>query len=254
MQKKYLLLLATALLAIGQTASAHQYTLTATQAREMGIQGPSLTTTADYIPFSNLLYGELLEVKVEGASFTTTDINRIKAATTISSDNVIRAYRASSNSIKYRISGNREHRVINFVDITIDGSILSSGHDLAVRVPVELDITPPDAPHADANKVAMMSDLSVKDTDFLSGSGKVFTLILNQGEFLPGCADPIAHSIMKTSNVQGLVKIWQKSATQVDFIVEGGNYTPDSGNWNFELEPDATSLNKTLYVSTPILH
>lgn len=61
-------------------------------------------------------------------------------------------------------------------------------------------------------------------------------------------------SFMNTSNVQGIVRIWRKTANQVEFVVEGGHYQTNAGNWNFELGPDTNTLNQTLHISAPINH
>ncbi|PKF49378.1 hypothetical protein AT251_19305 [Enterovibrio nigricans] len=240
--------------AVSQPVLAHEYVVTPEMAASYGLTMPTLTANMEKIPYSYLVYGGQIEIKLEGAKFNTSDINVLRNAVSVSSENRLVPYRATSNSVRFRVSGDFDLRALNFVDFTVDSSVLTIPQDLTLTLPVDQDIAAPDTPHEEANKVAQLKDASVKATDFLSGSGKVFTINLKEGQFLPGCADPIAHSIIKTSNVQGIVRIWQRTNTSVDFIVEGGHYTTSSGNWNFELAPETTTLGTTLHVSTPIVH
>ncbi|KII76106.1 hypothetical protein [Vibrio renipiscarius] len=248
------LFLASALsLGLAQTAFAHEYTLSAEDAERYGITAPLIKVNYDLLPYQHLLYGFQLHVEIEGATLNTTNVNTLRDATRLSSDNVVRPYRATANKISYRISGELDHRAVNFIDFTLDKSVLSTDHDLSLRIPVEIDVTPPDTPHPLANTIATLNVDSVQADDFLIDSNRtLYKITLDEGEFLPGCADPIAHSIMRTSNVDGLVRIWKKTNNTVEFIVEGGFHAPIVGNWNFELEPNTTSLNKALYISTPV--
>ncbi|HIF9459997.1 TPA: hypothetical protein ACX6SH_000482 [Photobacterium damselae] len=253
--KKLYCLIALMVCSLASNVLAHEfYYPSDTKERQIAANMPTLSTNLDTIPYSYLLYGFTLHVEINGAELNTTDVNVVRNATTVSTPNVVRPYRVSNNTISYRISGNHDLRVINFMTLSIDQNVLSAPHSLSITLPVFQDIAPPDTPHPDANKTAELTVASVKATDFLDGSGVVFTMTLNEGAFLPGCADPIAHSIMNTSNVQGLVRIWHKTSNRVEFVVQGGYYTPDSGNWNFELAPETTSLNRVLHVSTPIIH
>ncbi|GAL02646.1 hypothetical protein JCM19237_5539 [Photobacterium aphoticum] len=234
---------------------AHEYTLSVEDAERYGISVPKIKVNYDVLPYQHILFGFQLHVELEGATLNTTNVNALRDATTISTHNVVRPYRASANTISYRISGEFDHRAVNFIDYTLDKSVLSTDHDLTIRIPVEIDITPPDTPHADANKVASLNVNSVNTEDFLMESERtLYRITLNEGEFLPGCADPIAHSIIRTSNIEGMVRIWKKTDKMVEFVVEGGFHTPIVGNWNFELEPNTTTLNKTLHLSTPVQH
>ncbi|AXY02584.1 hypothetical protein D1115_16230 [Vibrio alfacsensis] len=242
-------------LGVTQPTLAHEYTLTVEDAERYGISVPKIKVNYDVLPYQHLLYGFQLHVELEGATLTTTNVNTLRNATSLSTDNVLRPYRASSNTISYRISGELDHRAVNFIDFTLDKSVLSTEHDLSIRIPVEIDVTPPDTPHILANKVATLDVESVHADDFLMSSNRtLYKITLNEGEFLPGCSDPIAHSIIRTSNIDGLVRIWKKTHNTVEFIVEGGYHAPIVGHWNFELEPSTTTLNKTLYISTPVQH
>ena len=240
---------------LAQPTMAHEYTLSVEDAERYGISVPKIKVNYDVLPYQHILFGFQLHVELEGATLNTTNVNALRDATTISTHNVVRPYRASANTISYRISGEFDHRAVNFIDYTLDKSVLSTDHDLTIRIPVEIDITPPDTPHADANKVASLNVNSVNTEDFLQESERtLYRITLNEGEFLPGCADPIAHSIIRTSNIEGMVRIWKKTDKMVEFVVEGGFHTPIVGNWNFELEPNTTTLNKTLHLSTPVQH
>ncbi|GHA32708.1 hypothetical protein ACFFLZ_05280 [Photobacterium aphoticum] len=240
---------------LAQPTMAHEYTLSVEDAERYGISVPKIKVNYDVLPYQHILFGFQLHVELEGATLNTTNVNALRDATTISTHNVVRPYRASANTISYRISGEFDHRAVNFIDYTLDKSVLSTDHDLTIRIPVEIDITPPDTPHADANKVASLNVNSVNTEDFLMESERtLYRITLNEGEFLPGCADPIAHSIIRTSNIEGMVRIWKKTDKMVEFVVEGGFHTPIVGNWNFELEPNTTTLNKTLHLSTPVQH
>lgn len=239
-------------LGMTQTVVAHEYIYSPDTAQRSEINIPTLKADIDAIPYSSLLYGFQLELELDNATFNTSNVNAIRNATTFSIPNVFRPYRATDNMARYRISGEQDLRAVNSIDISIDKSVLSVPYNLSITIPVTQDIMPPDAPHEEANRIASLATVSTNATDFLNGSGTVFTLKLNKGEFLPGCTDPIAKSIMKTSNIQGIVRIWRKTENQVEFIVEGGNYRPNTGNWNFELGEDTTTLKQTLYVSSPI--
>lgn len=242
-------------LGVAQPAMAHEYTLSVQDAERYGISVPSIKVNYDILPYQHILYGFQLHVELQGATLNTTNINTLRDATTLSTHNVVRPYRASANTISYRISGELDHRAVNFIDFTLDKSVLSTDHDMTIRIPVEIDVTPPDTPDPEANKIASLNVNSVKTEDFLIDSNRtLYKITLNDGEFLPGCSDPIAHSIIRTSNISGLVKIWNKTSKTVEFIVEGGYHTPIVGNWNFELEPNTTTLNKTLHISTPVQH
>lgn len=238
-----------------QPAMAHEYTLSVEDAERYGISVPKIKVNYDLLPYQHILYGFQLHVELEGATLNTTNVNTLRNATTLSTENVLRPYRASSNTISYRISGELDHRAVNFIDFKLDKSVLSTDHDLSIRIPVDIDVTPPDTPHALANTIATLNVDGVNADDFLSTSDRtLYKITLKEGEFLPGCSDPIAHSIIRTSNVDGMVRIWKKTSNTVEFIVEGGYHTPIVGNWNFELEPNTTTLNKTLHISTPIQH
>lgn len=242
-------------LGLAQPTLAHEYTLSVQDAERYGISTPTIKVNYDVLPYQHILYGFQLHVELEGATLNTTNVNTLRDATTLSTHNVVRPYRASANTISYRISGELDHRAVNFIDFTLDKSVLSTEHDLSIRIPVEIDVTPPDTPHPQANQVATLNVDSVLTDDFHIDSDRtVYKLTLNEGEFLPGCSDPIAHSILRTSNIQGMVRIWKKTDKTVEFIVEGGYHTPIVGNWNFELEPNTTTLNKTLYLSVPVQH
>ncbi|EGU31365.1 hypothetical protein VII00023_16105 [Vibrio ichthyoenteri ATCC 700023] len=240
-------------LGMAQSALAHEYTLSAQDAERYGVNVPTIKVNYDVLPYQHILYGFQLHVELEGATLNTTNVNELRDATSLSSHNVVRPYRVSANKISYRISGELDHRAVNFIDFTLDKSVLSTDHDLSLRIPVEIDVTPPDTPHILANQIATLNVDSVQADDFLIDSNRtLYKITLNEGEFLPGCADPVAHSIIRTSNVDGLVRIWKKTNKTVEFIVEGGYHAPIVGNWNFELEPSTTTLNKTLYISTPV--
>lgn len=242
-------------LGLASSAFAHEYTLSAEDAASYGINVPTIKVNYDLLPYQHILYGFQLHVELDGATLNTSNVNTLRDATRLSTHNIVRPYRVSENKISYRISGELDHRAVNFIDFTLDKSVLSTDHDLSIRIPVEIDVTPPDTPHLLANKVATLNVDSVKAEDFLIDSNRtLYKITLNEGEFLPGCADPIAHSIIRTSNVDGMVRIWKKTNKMVEFVVEGGYHTPIVGNWNFELEPSTTTLNKTLYISTPIQH
>ena len=250
------LLIASALtLGLAQPTLAHEYTLSVQDAERLGISVPTIKVNYDVLPYQHILYGFQLHVELKGATLNTTNVNTLRDATHLSTHNVVRPYRVSANTISYRISGELDHRAVNFIDFTLDKSVLSTDHDLTIRIPVEIDVTPPDAPHPQANQTAKLNVDGVKSEDFLIDTNRtVYKITLNDGEFLPGCSDPIAHSILRTSNVDGMVRIWKKTNKTVEFIVEGGYHTPIVGNWNFELEPNTTTLNKTLHISTPIQH
>lgn len=242
-------------LGLAQPTLAHEYTLSAQDAERYGINVPMIKANYDVLPYQHILYGFQLHIELEGATLNTTNVNTLRDATNLSTHNVVRPYRASANTISYRISGELDHRAVNFIDFTLDKSVLSTDHDLNIRIPVEIDVTPPDTPHPLANQTATLNVDSVYADDFhLDSNRTLYKITLNEGEFLPGCADPVAHSIIRTSNVEGLVRIWKKTNKTVEFIVEGGYHTPIVGNWNFELEPSTTTLNKTLYISTPVQH
>ncbi|OBU32922.1 hypothetical protein [Photobacterium kishitanii] len=247
-------LLCGAALTTAYGVTAHEFVYTPDSAQRTNTNMPTLTANMESIRYSDLLYGFQLNISVNGANLNTTNVNTIKNATHLSSPNVVRPYRITNNTISYRISGEHDLRAINFVTLTLDQAVLSAPQSLSITLPVFHDITPPDQPHEDANTIAALNVDSVNATDFLNGSGKVFTVTLAQGAFLPGCSDAIAHSIMNTSNVQGIVRIWRKTANQVEFVVEGGHYQTNAGNWNFELGPDTNTLNQTLHISAPINH
>ncbi|GAK86552.1 hypothetical protein JCM19238_4142 [Vibrio ponticus] len=238
-----------------QPAMAHEYTLSVEDAERYGIEVPKIKVNYDVLPYQHILFGFQLHVELEGATLNTTNVNTLKEATTISTHNVVRPYRATANKISYRISGEFNHRAVNFIDFTLDKSVLSTDHDLTIRIPVDIDVTPPDTPHALANTVATLNVDGVHAEDFLVDSNRtLYKITLSEGEFIPGCADPIAHSIIRTSNIEGMVRIWKKTNKTVEFVVEGGYHKPIVGNWNFELEPNTTTLNKTLYLSTPVAY
>lgn len=238
--------------AVTSSAIAHDLKYSTELAQRSNVNMPVLTANMDSIPYSHLLYGFQLNIDVNGANFSTSNINSIRNATTISIPNRVTPYNVTENKIRYRISGESDLRAVNSITVTIDQSVLSVPHSLSITIPVFHDIAPPDTPHEDANAVASLTVNSVNATDFLNGSGTVFTVKLKEGEFLLGCSDLIAHSIMETSNIQGIVRIWSRTKNQVEFIVEGGIYEPISGNWNFELGKETTTLNRVLHVSAPI--
>ncbi|WP_232313343.1 hypothetical protein [Enterovibrio coralii] len=239
---KHLFAVSALAFAVAQPVMAHEYVVTPEMAESYGLTMPTLTADMVKIPYSYLVYGGQVEFTLNGAELSTTDINVLRNAISVSSDNRLVPYRATPTSVRLRVSGDFDLRALNFVDFTIDSSVLTVPQDLSISMPVEHDMPAPDTPHEDANKVAELNGVSVNATDFLSGSGKVFTINLKEGQFLPGCTDPIAHSIIKTSNVQGIVRIWRRTSNSVDFIVEGGYHTTSSGNWNFELSPETTTL------------
>lgn len=241
---------------LGVTSSvvAHDFTYSPELAQRSNVNMPTLTANMESVPYSHLLYGFQLYIDVNGANFNTSDINRIRNATTLSVPNRVTPYKVTNNNVRYRISGEPDLRAINFITVTVDQSVLSVPQSLSLTIPVFHDIAPPDTPHEDANTVASLTVNSVNATDFLDGSGSVFTIKLEEGEFPLGCSDIIAHSIMESSNIPGIVRIWNKTNNQVEFIVEGGIYEPINGHWNFELAPGATTLNRVLHVSSPINH
>lgn len=59
---------------------------------------------------------------------------------------------------------------------------------------------------------------------------------------------------MNASNIRDMVTIWHKLSNEVQFVFIGSNHLANSANWNFELIPDTTTLNNTLYINTPINH
>lgn len=238
-----------------QPAMAHEYVLSVEEAERYGIQVPKIKANYDVLPYQHILYGFQLHIEIEGATLNTTNVNTLKAATTFSTHNVIRPYRATANKISYRISGEMDHSAVNYVDFTLDKNVLSTEHDLSIRIPVDIDIAPPDTPHPLANTVAMLDVDGVHAEDFLVDSNQtLYKITLKEGEFQLGCADPIAHSIIRTSNIDGIVRIWKKTSKTVEFVIEGGHHKPIVSNWNFELDPNTTTLNKTLYLSTPVQH
>lgn len=241
-------------LGVTSSAVAHDLTYSPELAQRSFVNMPTLTANMDTVPYSHLLYGFQLYIDVDGANFNTSDVNRIRNATTLSIPNRVTPYKVTDNNVRYRISGEPELRAINSITLTVDQSVLSVPHSLSITLPVFHDIAPPDTPHEDANTKASLTVNSVNATDFLDGSGTVFTIRLKDGEFPIGCSDIIAHSIMETSNVPGIVRIWSKTQNQVEFIVEGGIYEPISGNWNFELGLGTTTLNEVLHISAPINH
>lgn len=245
-------LLCGAALTTTHAVTAHEFVYNPESAQRNSVNMPSLTTNINSIRYSDLLYGFQLNISVDGANLNTNNVNTIKNATTLSTPNVMRPYRIANNTISYRISGEHDLRAVNFVTLTLDQAVVSTAQSLSITLPVIHDITPPDQPHENANTIATLTDKSLHANDFLHGSEKVFTITLEHGEFVPGCSDVIAHSIMNSSNIQGIVRIWRKTANKVEFIIEGSHYQTNVGNWNFELEPNTTNLKQTLHVSTPI--
>ena len=250
---KTLLIISSITLGVSQPVIAHEFVMSSESAQRSVMNMPSLKASMDTIPYSHLLYGFTLDLEIEGANFSTTDVNTLRSATTISTpNNVVRPYRATDKKVTYRIMGDNELRATNFITMTVDQSVLSVPHSLSITIPVYSDVSPPDTPHENANTVDSLTMSSISADDFLDGSGVVFTMTLNEGEFQPGCADPIAHSIMETSNIRGIVRILNKTKNKVEFIVEGGVNPPMIDNWNFELKPETTTLNQNLHVSSPI--
>ncbi|WP_232055047.1 hypothetical protein [Vibrio taketomensis] len=191
-------LLITSALSLGlaQPAFAHEYTLSVEDAQRYGISVPTIKVNYDVLPYQHILYGFQLHVELEGATLNTTNVNTLKAATTISTHNVVRPYRASSNTISYRISGEFDHRAVNFIDFTLDKSVLSTDHDLSIRIPVDIDVTPPDTPHALANTIATLNIDSVNADDFLIESDRtLYKITLSEGEFLPGFCQILSHQV-----------------------------------------------------------
>lgn len=213
----------------------------------------SITTDLSSVPYSYLLYGFTPTIQLEGAHFTTTNSNALRNAITLSTPNRILPYRVNGTSVTCRISGNMDTHAVNEITITIDQSVLSVPYDLSVTVPVIQDVASPDAPHEEANKIASLSVETVHTNDFVNGK-KAFVLTLKEGEFTRGCIDTLRKSIMETSNIPGMVNVWASglTKTQAIFTLDGGYYTTDKAYWNFELTPEATTLNETLYVSAEI--
>ncbi|SKA57052.1 hypothetical protein [Photobacterium toruni] len=239
---------------LGVTQSVIANDLTSSPESTQHLTTPVLTANMNVIPYSYLLFGFTLYIDIDGATFNTTNANDFRNATTLSTPNRVTPYGATESSIRYRITALDDLRAVNSITLTIDQSVLSVPHPVSITIPVFHDIAPPDTPHEEANTIASLSVDSVDAADFLIPKGTVYTIILNDGEFVQGCSDVIKHSIMNTSNIRDMVTIWHKSSNEVQFVLSGSNHLPNSGNWNFELSPDTTTLNSTLYISTPINH
>lgn len=249
---KTLLILSAISVGIAQPVMSHELTYSAEQ--RYGVNVPTLKANIDSVDYSSLVYGFQMNLSLEGAVIINRDPKAIKKAITLSSPNKITPRDAAYETISFWVDAEYDLRAVNSITITIDESILNIPHSISLTLPVFHDILPSDLPHEDANKQASLNVDSVKSTDFLQGSGKVFTINLKEGHFLPGCADPIADSIKNSSNVPGLVRIWRKTNTQVEFVVEGGFYAPVNGNWNFELSPETNTLGQKMFVTTPITY